>query len=559
MISSSIEKRSTDILIIGGGAAGCAAAVEAREKAPNLDVVVAEKAHISRSGCLAMGLNAINAYIPEGKTPEQHVEAVRRDSHGIVRGDLLLSLAQEVNNATRRIEAWGLPIPRDDKGKPFSKGPNSIRILGESLKPILARRVIASGAEVLNRHALLELKVRDGKVRGAYFLQTRTGDILDVSARAVILATGGAAGLYRTSNQGESRNRMWYSPFNTGAGYAAALKAGAELTTMEMRFIPTRIRHTAAPTGTLAQTFGAKEKNICGEAFYSRYTSAWGVERLTTPQRLRAILEEIKAGRGPVALKLEGEKFKASAAEVLGAYLDMTPSQVALWASEGFDPTKDVVEIATSGPYILGGHTASGLWVDIDRRSTVEGLYAAGDVAGGAPKKYVSGAWVEGFKSAQTAIADIESGCLEALASDDSEGKRVREEALAPLRSTSGLRPDEVRERLQRVMDDYAGGASTFYEIHGDRLNIAKRETESLEGDLSAMSACDMHEMILAMEIKEKTTTARILIEHLISRKETRWPGYQTRVDFPKAVPELLCFINSRLENGKIVTLKRPL
>jgi len=551
---------ATDILIVGGGAAGCAAAVEAREKAPHLNVVVAEKAHISRSGCLAMGLNAINAYLPEGKTPEQHVESVRRDSHGVVREDLLLSLAREVNNATHRIESWGLPIPRDSKGRPFNKGPNSIRILGESLKPILARRVAASGAEVLNRHALLELKVRNNRVCGAYFFQTRTGDILDVSARAVILATGGAAGLYKTSNQGESRNRMWYSPFNTGAGYAAALRAGAELTTMEMRFIPTRIRHTAAPTGTLAQTFGAEEKNICGNAFYSNYSSKWGVERLTTPQRLRAILEETKAGRGPVALKLSGGKFNGSAAEVLGAYLDMTPTQVALWASEGFDPARDVVEIATSGPYILGGHTASGLWVDVDRRSTVAGLYAAGDVAGGAPKKYVSGAWVEGFRSAQTAVSDIESGALPAhVNSDAAEGKRVRDEATASLRATGRLRPDEARERLQRIMDDYAGGASTFYEIHGKRLSVAKKEVEALEGDLAEVTAENLHEAMLAREMTEKITTARSLIEHLTAREETRWPGYQTRVDFPEASNDFLCFVNSRMENGKIVAFKRSI
>ncbi|MBI5443189.1 MAG: FAD-dependent oxidoreductase, partial [Deltaproteobacteria bacterium] len=230
---SGLELLETDVLVVGGGAAGCAAAIEARESHPELRVVVVEKAHVSRSGCLAMGLNAVNAYLPDGRTPQDYVEAVRTDAHGVFREDLVRTLAEELNAATHRVESWGLPIPRDARGKPYSKGPNSIRVLGEALKPILAGRLRGSGATVLNRHTLLDLWVSDGRVSGALFLGVRTGKLLAVKARAVILATGGASGLYRTQNRGDALNRMWYSPFNAGAGYAAALRAGAELTTLE--------------------------------------------------------------------------------------------------------------------------------------------------------------------------------------------------------------------------------------------------------------------------------------------------------------------------------------
>ncbi len=554
-----VQRLATDILVIGGGAAGCAAAVEARETAPELEVTIAEKAHIDRSGCLAMGLNAVNAYLPKGADPEEYVASVRRDSHGVLREDLVRSIAAELHRATHRVESWGLPIPRDSRGLPFPKGPRSIRILGESLKPLLARRVRGAGARILNRHTLLDLTVTGGRVSGARFLSVRSGSLVDVRARAVVLATGGASGLYRTPNRGDARNRMWYSPFNTGAGYAAALRAGAELTTLEMRFVPTRIRGTAAPTGTLAQTFGAREENLLGEPFHQHYARQWGVERLTTPQRLRALLEELKAGRGPVVLRIP-EPRDDQLREMLCAYLDMTPAQVAAWASEGFEPRENAVEIGTSGPYILGGHTASGLWVDVERRAGLPGLYAAGDVAGGAPKKYVSGAWAEGFRAARTAVADIRAGDRpEAPEPSAADLLEAADAARRPLDRPGGLSPRDATDRLQRVMDEYAGGLSTLYEIHGRRLEIARRELEALEGDLADLGASDLHELLLATEVGDRVLTARAVVEHLAARRETRWPGYQTRVDFPDTEPAWRLFVNSRLEGSRVATFTRPM
>ncbi len=555
-----VDVLDTDLLVVGGGAAGCAAAVEAREVAPHLDVTLVDKAHVSRSGCLAMGLNAINAYLPEGVAVDDYVASVRRDAHGVMREDLVRSLAEQINGATHRVESWGLPIPRDGRGRPLPKGPRSIQIFGESLKPILARRVRGCGARVVHRHALVDLRVRDGAVRGAYFLGVRTGELLEVRARAVILATGGAAGLYRTPNRGDARNRMWYCPFNTGAGYAAALRAGAELTTLEMRFVPTRILHTAAPTGTLAQTFGGREENLLGERFHDRYARAWNTDRLTTPQRLRALLEECKAGRGPVVLRL-GQTGAGGRDDVLGAYLDMTPAQVALWAAEGLDAGGATVTISTSGPYILGGHTGSGLWVDGGRRATVPGLYAAGDVTGGAPKKYVSGAWVEGFIAARSAAADIAAGALPLPGPRVDAQTEERARALGqPAARGGALDPTDATERLQRVMDEWAGGHSTFYELHGRRLAKARAELEALEGDLAELCGRDPHQRLLAAEVRDRVLTARAVVAHLEAREETRWPGYQTRLDHPEPRDEWRCFVNSRYTpDGRIHTFRRPL
>ena len=90
---SDLLELDTDILIVGGGAAGCVAAVEARERAPELDVTVMEKAHVYRGGCLAAGISALNAYLHPGETPESFLRYTMRDTHGIVRDDLTLTLA----------------------------------------------------------------------------------------------------------------------------------------------------------------------------------------------------------------------------------------------------------------------------------------------------------------------------------------------------------------------------------------------------------------------------------------------------------------------------------
>src|SRR3989338_2065146 len=100
----------TDVLIIGGGTAGCLAAVELRERFPGINVVIMEKAHIDRSGCLAAGMNAINAYLNPGETPESFVRHVRSDALGLTREDLVYSAAKELNNVVKKVESWGLPI-----------------------------------------------------------------------------------------------------------------------------------------------------------------------------------------------------------------------------------------------------------------------------------------------------------------------------------------------------------------------------------------------------------------------------------------------------------------
>ena len=145
------KELSTDVLIIGGGTAGCFAAMTlGKEK--NISVLIAEKANIRRSGCLAAGVNAINAYITEGRVPQDYVDYAKKDADGIVREDLLLSMSERLNHVTDVMEKAGLVILKDENGKYVTRGNRNIKINGENIKPILAEAASAQeNVTVLNQ------------------------------------------------------------------------------------------------------------------------------------------------------------------------------------------------------------------------------------------------------------------------------------------------------------------------------------------------------------------------------------------------------------------------
>ena len=192
-----LERRhlETDVLIIGGGTAGCYAAIKLGQE-KGLRVLIAEKANIERSGCLAAGVNALNAYISAGHTPEDYVEYARRDAEGIIRDDLMLTIAQNVNAVTQDLEKRGLVILKDKDGRYVTRGWRNVKINGENIKPLLAKGVQEQeNTSVLNHVNITDLKVRDGRVHGAVGFSVREKLAYDIEARAVLISTGGAAGL----------------------------------------------------------------------------------------------------------------------------------------------------------------------------------------------------------------------------------------------------------------------------------------------------------------------------------------------------------------------------
>ena len=546
------EKISTDVLIIGGGTAGCYAALTISENSDK-KVLICEKAHIKRSGCLAAGVNALNAYIVEGRKPQDYVDYAKKDADGIVREDLLLTMSEKLNEVTDRLEKLGLVILKDENGKYVTRGNRNLKINGENIKPILADAVEkAKNVTVLNRVNIFDYSVKDNKINGAFGFGIESGIFYTIEAKAVIIATGGAAGLYKPNNPGFSRHKMWYPPFNTGAGYAMGIRAGAEMTTFEMRFIALRCKDTIAPTGTLAQGVGAKQINSLGEVYETKYG-------LTTSERVYGTVNENQEGRGPCYLRTEGITAEQDES-LLKAYLNMAPSQTIKWIESGRNPSQQNVEIEGTEPYIVGGHTASGYWVDTDRATTIEGLFAGGDVAGGCPQKYVTGALAEGEIAGLSAVKYIDSKESFEKISDEDTNSHLRETEKYLTDRHSLYTTEQLEEAMQTVMDSYAGGIKTNYRFNEKQLDIADCKIRQLETLTDDLYAEDFQELMYICELKERLTVCKSVIAHLRARKETRWHSFAENLDYPeKDDRNFNKYVNSRLENGEIKIIIRDL
>lgn len=567
-MSPPVHRLQADVLIVGGGTAGCLAALRAKELAPSARVVIMEKAHLDRSGCLAAGVNALHGYLPPGADPARHVAWVREDNEGLVREDLVESLARRLPALPPFLEEWGLPLPRTAGGGYVFRGPRSIAIHGEGLKPLLARRVRRAGVTVLNRVAATDYLRDEERVCGAAGIGLRDGAFYAVEASAVVCATGGAAGLYPPPNGEPASRRTWYPPFNCGSGYAMGLRAGAELTSLEMRFVPLRVKDVQAPTGTVAQGLRARQVNALGQ----EYLREGGP--VTTAGRLERTLAERRAGRGPCYLDL-GRPSPEELQRLAEAYLEMCPEAVlyladrvlpeasaatAAWTEPSVKagPGPVRLEIAGAEPCLTGGHGQAGYWIDTDRRTTLPGLWAAGDAAGGAPKKYVLGSLAEGQMAAEAAVSanplsppdgrdferEIEGACRRAF---------------RPLFVPGPLSPRVLGVRLQKILEEYAGGASREYRVSEGELKVAAELLGEAREAAAGLGAADLHELAAAHEVLDRLEVAEALVAHLRHRTETRWPVYQSRADFPERNDERWrCFVNSRREaDGSLVVLER--
>lgn len=554
-----LKRFTTDVLIIGGGTAGCYAALSIREQS-DASIIIAEKANIKRSGCLAAGVNAINAYIVEGRKPEDYVDYAKKDADGIVREDLLLTMSERLNEVTAKMEKLGLVILKDENGKYVARGNRNIKINGENIKPILASAVEAlDGVTVINRLNITDYIVEAGKVLGAVGFNIDDGYAYEIRARKVLCATGGAAGLYKPNNPGFSRHKMWYPPFNTGAGYAMGINAGAEMTTFEMRFIALRCKDTIAPTGTIAQGVGAKQINSKGEIYEDKYG-------ITTSQRVYGTVMENIKGRGPCYLRTEGISSEQDEA-LKKAYLNMAPSQTLKWIEAGKNPSEQNVEIEGTEPYIVGGHTASGYWVDTNRKTTIDGLYAAGDVAGGCPQKYVTGAMAEGEIAAIDIVKTLsEEGIQDSSLINASDeyinefvNNKLAEYNAYLQRQEEVFSTEQLEEAMQKVMDTYAGGIGSHYQFNEKQLELAKQKIGQLVTLSLKVSATDYHELMFVYELKERLTICQVLIEHLRARKETRWHSFAENLDYPDKSEEWLKYVNTRKQGDNIEVIFRKL
>ena len=309
------EVVETDVLILGGGMAGCGAAFEAAHwaRTQGLRVVLVEKAALERSGAVAMGLSAINMYMGmrwDQNQPEDFVHYVRNDLMGLSREDLVYDIARHVDSSVHLFEEWGLPIFKDPDGKYKREGRWQIMIHGESYKPIVAEAAKTAVGEgnIYERifAARLLLDPDDpSRIAGAIGFSVRENKVYVFKAKAVISSAGGATGIFRPHAHAEGLGRIWYAPWNTGSAYSLMIQAGAKMTQMEHRLVVARFKDGYGPVGMWFLLFKAVLKNANEELVEKKWGhllkewEPYGSAKPTpTPLRNHQMLCDYRAGRG---------------------------------------------------------------------------------------------------------------------------------------------------------------------------------------------------------------------------------------------------------------------
>ncbi len=567
-----------DILVIGGGFGGCGATYESRYWGRNLKIVLVEKANIERSGAVAHGLSAINCYMGMRwgeNEPADFVRYARGDLMGLVREDLIFDIARHVDSTVHKFEEWGLPIMKNPQTGHYQReGKWQVMIHGESYKPIIAEAARKSATEVYNRimvtHLLMD-KARPNRVAGAIGFSVRDGHCYVFRARAVIVAAGGASHIFRPRSIGEGVGRTWYAPWSSASAYGLILQAGAQMIQMENRIVLARFKDGYGPVGAWFLLLKAFATNAYGENYetarFEEIKAMVGKYAETKPMptclRNHAMLQEIKAGKGPIYMHTQ-EVLDTREKEEIGweDLLDMTVGQAVVWASQNIDPKEKPSELITSEPYVMGSHaTCSGAWASgpedcapddyrwgYNRMTTIEGLFGAGDSIGGSAHKFSSGSFTEGRLAGKAAVKYITDTAGNPPQPDESqvndlgaaifqplETYRInRNEIVAGTVAPGYLLPLQGLQRLEKIMDEYAGGISTFYMTSAPMLDRGLELLTMLKEDLAHLGAEDLHQLQRAWELNHRVWAAEAVVRHTLYREETRWPGYYYRGDYPK-------------------------
>jgi len=594
----------TDLLILGGGMASCGAAVEAAywAKKNNLKVTMVDKAAVDRSGAVAMGLSAINQYVgvKEGdNTIEDYVNYVKQDLMGVARDDLVASIARHVDGSVHLFEKWGLPIWKAEDGSYVHEGRWQLMINGESYKVIVAEAAKNNlGTDnIYERIFIVGPIIEDGELKGAYGFSVRDDKFYIFKARAVFVAMGGAVHVFKPRSTGEGLGRAWYPPWNSGSSAYFTLKAGAEMTCQEVRFIPVRFKDAYGPVGAWFLLFKSRATNAFGGEYMVERRDElenwkpYGMVK-PIPANLRNWLGmlDVMEGKGPIYMqtaeaiqkiadqykddpKTYKKKMKELESEAWEDFLDMTISQAILWAASDVQPEEKPSEIAAAEPYFIGSHSgASGAWVSgpedlappeyfwgYENMCTTKGLFAAGDATGASSHKFSSGSHAEGRIAAKAAIRYLVNENPAMPTVSDGTIEALKEKTLKPLDTYSEhvgftsqpdvnpnyILPKMFMFRLQKLMDEYAGGVGSQFTTSKMLCERGLELLGVLKEDAVHLGAPDLHELMRCWENVHRMYQAEAHVRTIMFREETRWPGYYFRADFPKLDNDnWLCFVN---------------
>ena len=574
----------TDVLIIGGGLAGCMAAIKASEY--DVSVTIAEKANTLASGCAGSGIDHMWAYIPPvhekmGYTLEDLIESHTRGiANGFINGDLIHFIARESYNRMLDLEGFGLTFRYEDSKIPgnfrvvhqFHSEPSAFNFDGRDVKVNLTREAKRRGVNIINRVTVVELlSSSDGHVSGALGVGTRDGKLYVFKAKAVVLSTGRINRLSRSVTGVWGNHRI---PVNeTGDGRAMAFRAGIPLINMEF-LSPANFsignfeinlgspRNTTQPAGSVVDANG--EIIVPRTSFYNweslgkekaEFPSVSGKQDPSSPRVRPHYFQLHNQGKGPFYLDLTGgteEEIRyiewSISHEGKGFFfLDYLKNQ------ENFDFRRDKLEWLPNSRE-MAGTAASGLVVNNDLETGMMGLFAAGDEVGGVPWSASPGAFTMGWHAGEMAAKEAmnQKAFL--------DGPKDKVNALRELyhdffKNKDGLHWREIEMAVQNIVDHYAGDVRTEKMLMRgiERLKNIKEHV--------SFTAENPHDVGRCLEVMSVIDNADMVFRASLERKESRpRPFGFFRADFPQENNEdYFAFLSMRFNGDQIEFSKIPL
>ena len=519
-----ISEVDCDILVIGGGTAGPMAAYKAKVKNPKARVVLLEKANVKRSGAISMGMDGLNnAVIPGHSTPEQYTKEITIANDGICDQAPVFKYAERCFEIIQELDRFGVRFQKDQTGDFDVKKVHHIGTYvlpmpnGDTVKKALYRQLRRVQLLISNRFmATRLLTARDGRIAGAIAVNTRTSEFLVLRAKAVILCLG-AAGRLGLPHSGYLFG-TYENAANSGDGYAMAYHAGAGLANLECFQINPLIKDYNGPAcAYVTGPFGGYTANNKGNRFIE--CDYW------SGQMMLEFWRELQSGNGPVFLKMTHLAPETVQQIETILHSNERPSRGRFHARRGTDYRTKMVEMHISEIGLCAGHSASGVWVDEQARTTLPGLYAAGDMAS-VPHNYMLGAFVNGAIAGEQAArfsADVD------LADPDADFVALEQErVLAPTQRSDGLTPFEVEYKTRRLVNDYLAPPKVTA-----KMRIAQQRFAEIRDDLNALVARDPHELMRTLEVQSILDCADLAAAASLYRTESRWGFYHYRVDHP--------------------------
>ncbi len=551
-IKDGLAEVACDVLVIGGGTAGPMAAYKAKVRNPKSRVILLEKANVRRSGAISMGMDGLNnAVIPGYATPEQYVKEITIANDGIVDQAPVLKYARNCYGIIEELDRFGIRFQKTENGDFDVKKVHHLGAYvlpmpnGDTVKKALYRQLRREQILISNRYMATRLLTsRDGHVAGAIAVNARTAEFLVVRAKTVILCMGAAGRL------GLPQSGYLYGTYenatNSGDGYAMAYHAGAKLANLECYQINPLIKDYNGPAcAYVAGPFGAYTTNAEGSRFIE--CDYW------SGQMMQEFYNELQSGKGPVFLKLDHLHDETVTEIETILHKVERPSRGRFHEGRGTNYREKMVEMHISEIGFCSGHSASGVFVDDLARTTVPGLYAAGDMAN-VPHNYMLGAFTNGAVAGEDA-ADVASG-IDLPEFDMAEVEAERERVLAPTRREDGVPPNQLEYKTRRLVNDYLQPPKVTAKMRLGQLRL-----EEVRDDLDTnMMVRDAHELMRSLEAASILDCADMAAAASLYREESRWGLYHNRVDFPdKNDADWFCHTLLSKKDGRMVAEKRAI